>query len=447
MIGDLGLAIRTTGEVFSDGTSIELIRAADSGRHLLMLCAADSQMVAPRVDAHAQTYVPADLEPWLSRAITLPSSYNDYGRTSDLFAEVRELFKAHGFGDEVSLPAAYFVFASWFPECSEVAPGISITGPWFEATVLLHLLECITRHPLRLGEFTRSGICTLPLELQLTLLVDQRELNASARSFLTASAHRGAYIHWHGTLIDVFRARALYRGNSLGAGDFDDLTLRVHLAPSRGRLSILDAIAKRAIADEFQGKMLAYRCRNISTVRESRFELSGFASGTRILSRVFGSCIVDAPEIQAGLEGLLQVQEDHDRVGRWTDLRCVAVEALLYHCHVEQKEKIYVGKATSTASAILSGRGETTLLSPEKFGRVLRFLGLAPQRDNKGFGISLTDRVRRRIHELARDYDVAAVQEATARCPLCSEILSAAGPGDQNGFGSGNDDAESKQRT
>ncbi|MGB9402106.1 MAG: hypothetical protein WCA98_01105 [Candidatus Acidiferrales bacterium] len=417
-----------------------MIREAETGRILLMLFAAESQIVAPRVDAHAHIYVPAELEPSFLRAITLPSKIVDCGRTVEFFAEVRELFQAHGFSDEVSLAAAYFVFSSWFPEFSEVAPGISITGPRLEASLFLQLLECTVRHPLRLGEFTRSGICALPLELQLTLLVDQVELSASARSLLAASDHRGAYIHSHGTLVNPFCAKALYLGDALGAENFDNPMLHIRLSPSRGRLPVLEVSAKRAIATEFQGKLLAYRSRNISRVRESRFELSGFVSGTRILSRVFGSSIVDAPELQAGLEPLLKAQEDNDRVRRWTDMRCVAIESLLYHCHVEKQGKIYVGRATTTASAILSGRGETMLLSPEKFGRVLRLLGLTPQRDNKGFGISLTDRVRRRIHELARDYDVAAVQEGVAQCPLCTEVLSTAGPRVQDDLGSKNDE-------
>lgn len=83
-----------------------------------------------------------------------------------------------------------------------------------------------------------------------------------------------------------------------------------------------------------------------------------------------------------------------------------------------------------------------TPVSPEKFRAVLRLLGIAPQRDNKGSAVLLTNQLRRRIHELARDYNVAAVQEGIASCPLCSEILPAAGPRVQSDFASEEDDTE-----
>jgi len=426
----------TTGEFFPDGRCIELLRDPKSGRATLLSYDGANSTIAPRVKTRGNVYLPAVLEPSFLRAITLPSPCTDFGSTLELFTAVRAPFTTYGFTEEAALPAAYFIFSTWFPDCLPAAPYLAITGPKPEAGLLLRLFECMVRHALLLADVTRSALCSLPVDLQLTLLIDDGPTSRSVRSLLAASNDRRVFISWKGKLINLFCAKAAYCGLALNDGNVDGTVLHINVPPSRGRLPILDANAQREITEKLQPKMQAYRCRNISRVRESRFDLAGLSSGSRILSRILGACIVDAPELQAGLETILQGQEEHSKAGCWTDLRCVAIEAMLYLGHVETERKIYVGKAAGTASTILRGRGETTPLSPEKFGGVLRFLGLTPQRDKKGFAIVLTDRVRRRIHELARDYDVPAVQERVARCPLCSEILSVAGPRVQGNSGS-----------
>lgn len=151
-------------------------------------------------------------------------------------------------------------------------------------------------------------------------------------------------------------------------------------------------------------------------------------SPLRILGRILGAAIVDAPALQADLEPVLGNLEDQARGERWHDLRCVTIEAFLSHAHVEGNQKVHIGQITLTAGAILKGRGETASWKPETIGAVVRVLGFTPKRDNKGKAIHLTDQVRRWIHELARDYDVAAVQQGVAVCPLCLEILAAADP-------------------
>jgi len=360
LTGDHCPAIRTIGEVFSDGTNIELIREAATGRMSLSSFDGKSHTVGNRVKAHGQLYLPAQIHPTILRAVTLPTRCGEYGSTNQLFAAVREKLTTSGFLDDVTLPTTHFVFASWFPEFSAVAPCLSISGPRSEAVYLLRLLGCLVRHPLRLAEITRAGLCSLPINLQLTFLIDQEPISRSTRSLLSASNHPGTYVPWKGGLADIYCAKAIYVGDGLAGGRVGDSALHVQLAPSRARLPILDANTDRMIADEFQGKMAAYRSQNIQRVRDSQFDLPRLASGTRVLARILGACIVDAPELQAGLEALLRDQEEQARASRWTDLRCVAIEAMLYYCHVEEEGKVYVGKAAGTASTILRGRREMT---------------------------------------------------------------------------------------
>jgi hypothetical protein len=419
--------IHTAGEVFADGASIDLVREAATGDLLLSSFDGDSCKIGARVEAHGSVYLPAKIHPTILRAVALPTTFSEYGSTLQLFAATREQFEIAGFPEDISLPAAHFVFASWFPESSAVAPCLSISGPHSEAMYLLRLLGCLVRHPLRLAEVTRAGLCSLPNNLQVTYLICQEPISRSTRTLLNASNNPGAHLSWKGGLANIYSPKAIYVGTGFAFRKDGDSSLHIHLTPSRSHLPILNANAQRMITDEFQGKMQAYRFRNINRVRDSQFNVPGLASGSRILSQTLGACIVDAPEIQAGLEPLLQDQEEQARASRWTDLECVAIEAALYHSHVEMAGRTYIGKLTKTAHEILVFRGEKTPLSPEEIGRVLRRLGLVPRRDSSGSALVFTDQMRKRIHELARDYGVAAAQQGIAMCPLCSEILPAFG--------------------
>jgi hypothetical protein len=168
-------------------------------------------------------------------------------------------------------------------------------------------------------------------------------------------------------------------------------------------------------------------------VLRSEFDLPGFVSPIRVLSRVLGAPIVDAPELQASIASLLQNRQEEATADCWVDLRCVAIEAGLHHCHQGTEDRIHVGELTRTVGVILQGRGETEAVEPREIGAILRSLGLTPKRDSRGFAISLSDATRRRIHELAREYQVAAVREGLAACTHCTAVFAADGAANDPG--------------
>jgi hypothetical protein len=422
------LPIETTGELFAGGASIELIVDAETECLNLLLWDGENYSVAPRIEHRGQVYVPASLDPSVLRAVRWPTKCADYGSTNKLFTAVRESLMNHGFPEEVALATTYGVFPTWFPECVPHAPCMEIKGPRPEANLLLQLLGCLVRHALPLAEVRRAALCSLPSGLQPTLLISEEHLAPSTLRLLSASNNPNAYTTWRDSLVDLYSAKAVYRGDALGDSVFGDATLRVNLAPFRGRLPVLDPRTQQEIATALQAQFLGYRLRNISKVRDSRFDLPAFASPIRILARVLGACIVDAPELQAGLVPLLEEYQERIRGERWIDLRCVVIEALLYYCHKGQRDRVYVGKITDTTATILKGRGKTPPPDEELIklvGSTLDDLGFFRKRDAKGLPVRLTETVRRRIHQLAGDYDVAAVQEGLALCPHCSEITAA----------------------
>lgn len=424
--------IPTVGELLSDGNAIELVCDANRRQLNLLLSHGTNQKIAPQIDHGGKIYIPLRLEPSLVEAVMLPAQAVEYGSTSELFSTARELFTTHGFPDDVALAVTYHGFSTWFPDCLAAAPCLLIAGPRPEATLLLQLLGCLVRRPLPLIELSAAALASLPMQLYPTLLIDHELLSASKRRLLSASNNRQAFILRNRQFVNTYCAKAIYTGLISENNVSDEAILQVNLTPFSSNLPVLRPDDQQRIAGMFQPKLLMYRIRNIAKVRASTFDLPGLPSGLRLLAHVLGSCMVDAPELQHGLQSLLQNEDERSRAQRFRDSRCVAIEAALASCHTEKMKKAYVGKLTDTANAILRGRGQTRELIPNEMGDLVRALGFIPRRGSEGYAIELTDDVRRKIHRLARDYRVAAMEDGVVRCPYCAEVLKAGAGNEQS---------------
>jgi hypothetical protein len=180
------------------------------------------------------------------------------------------------------------------------------------------------------------------------------------------------------------------------------------------------------ITANFQPRLLDYRLKHFAKMRDSNFDAPEFGSNLRVHARALGSCIVDASELQTEVAPLLEGQQEVIRANRWIDPQCIAIEALLEQCHLDQEpRRVGVGELADTTTAILATRGETATSKAKEMGNRLRRLGLCPKRDSQGYAIVLNDDVRRQIHGLARDYQLAAVEQAVTSCPHCAEIIAA----------------------
>ncbi|MGC1684820.1 MAG: hypothetical protein WA734_04310 [Candidatus Acidiferrales bacterium] len=106
---------------------------------------------------------------------------------------------------------------------------------------------------------------------------------------------------------------------------------------------------------------------------------------------------------------------------RYCNPRCIAGEVLLTLAHARQDEKVYVREVSKMIEEVEESRGETGAVEPRKVGDVLRSIGVHPKRDRHGFSIVLTENLRRKIHELACEFEIA-VPEDNPKCSLCSEL-------------------------
>jgi len=410
--------IYTLGEVFPDGTCIELIKDPVTGNPLLLRDFSGAE----QIEFRGTVYHPATINPSIIEAMQLPTKRGNYASTKQLFTDVRGLLHSCGFPEKISFVIPYFVFASWFPEFLPLAPCLYISGPQPETQAFLQLLGCLVRHPLPLREITKNGLCSLPKGLFPTLLIHQQEITKSTWHLLRGSNFRGNYILHNGTLLDPFCVKAIICRNVVDAYSSEDPLLQIDLLPSIGRFPLLAGKELRGISGDFQAAMLDYRCQNIAKVRGSHCDFPEFDSSIRMLGRTLGAAIVGAPELQADLEPLLRGYQEEIHSARAFDLRCIALEALLFHCHKQRNERVLIGQITKTVNAILNGRGENIEVEPEQVGRVLRRHGFTPTRNAKGFALRLDESVCLRTHEFAHRLRVATVQYEMGTCPLCKEF-------------------------
>jgi hypothetical protein len=241
---------------------------------------------------------------------------------------------------------------------------------------------------------------------------------------LPVTIYPRAYLPMRHKLADAFCATGAYAGTHL-VNDSLDYAFHVHLARFHGKLPVLSDLAQRNLAAAFQPMLLDYRVKHASQVRDSNYDVPDLHSELRVVARLLGSAILDAPELRVGLVSLLQEYGDEIRAGEAFNGESIVVEALLSHCHSDEPDQLlFVGQLAGISNSILRKRGSREKLEPKALGCILRnSLGLAPKRNGKGFAIRLTDDVRRRIHHLARDFQVLANDEVGAGCSQCEEMF------------------------
>jgi hypothetical protein len=419
--------IQGTGELLTNGTALELIRDAKTNQTRLLVSQGSTRRVADVFEYDGRVYRPPSMSSSVEQAVPLPSQCSSYKSTRALFGETRSLLATQGFSDEVSLISTHFVFAAWFRNGALPAPCLTITGPPAEALLLLQLLGCLVPRGLPVMELSSNGFLAITDQLHPTWLIDARFLSGHSRRLLSASCTPRAKVVWKDSVVDFGLAKAIYVG-AVTVPEFSlDFSLHVHVAPSTDCLGALDDQFREQIIAEFQPKFLGYRIRNLSAVRASRFDIPEMKSETRVIARILGASIVDAPEIQAGIRPMLRAREEQIRERWFTDQTSVVIDVLLAYCHGHKLYAVGVKEIAQAAAVALKARGEPVKLEPRRVGAILDTLGLPRKRSSRGFRVRLEAEAQRRIHLLARDYQIESIRERKAACALCTEMFGVSG--------------------
>jgi hypothetical protein len=412
--------VETGGIVFPDGRCLELIK--DDVESLALLDSTNNKF-HQQIDLAGQKYVPPTLPPYVFEALILPTKRTDCASTDEMFIQIFDFFLIHGVCEDSATISTFFAFTSWFPEFLPVAPLLVITGTEAEARLFLQLLTCVVRHALPLGEINVATFDCIPMHLQPTLLINH--VAPSMWKVLSGSNHPHAYFPNKKSVTNRYCMKAVFAGSTL-VGVGGDATLNISCTLSGGMLPVFNGASLEEIAAHFQPRLLDYRLKHVLQVRDAEFDVTTFPIPLRMLARALGSCIVDAPETQADIVGLLERQGEVLRASRMIDPDCVAIEALLTHCHGENGPiRVGVNEIATTATTIMADRGETAVFESKRMGGLLRQLGYCPKRDSQGFAIHVMADVRRLTHRLARDHQVVDSLQTVPGCPECAEGTSA----------------------
>jgi hypothetical protein len=282
--------VRTSGELFDDGSVIELISSAIDNQLDLLFWHKGRKTIAPKIKYRDRVYQASDLDETLRRAIRFPKDADDYGTTKKFFAQIRILFEKHiGLTPpEGSLMTAW-VCSTWLPDCVSSPPILMVSGPEVRSAItFLRLLACLCRRSLVLADVNRAGFLGL-MPLQPTLLVNQPSGSLKNFDLWKTSNYHGVYVAGNrGRVHNVVGSKAVFLGM---AGTSSDEA--IHLAlPSRHQLPPLDAHSQAEIANRLQPQLAMYRVRNFRRVREFRCDMREPSFPNSELAQNLTACVL-----------------------------------------------------------------------------------------------------------------------------------------------------------
>jgi hypothetical protein len=408
-------AIETTGEVFSDGSILELIHH-DSGADETALLRWDGQNATIgwhfEVDGH--DYRPPKSSSTFPSAFRLPGGISSYGSTRHLFDEICNLLiKFTDICEKHVQLIAYFILGSWLADRLLVAPFLFTIAPFGAPRAqLLRLLSCLCRRPLMLAGVTPAAISKLA-NLRPTFIFDEPNLSRHAERFLYASNNSGGCIYENDRIVNIFSAKVICSREPLRDAFLASQALEIAIAPAGRQVPFLDHFMCGQIADEFQRKLLQYRLTNFAKVRTPELDVSELADSVQDVARAFASCVADDAELRDGVVGFLRERDQDVYRDASTDFVSAILEGLLFYCHSQGRSQVLAGELADTVNTLWAKRGEGRKTSPESVGWKLRALNLRTEPiDGAGKGLRLTESVRTLIHDSARAYRIPTLRRA-----------------------------------
>ena len=416
--------IISAGEIFADGAMIELIAGSSvPNKPDVLLWNGKKATVGPRVEHGGCIYEAPQLDPILWRAMRLPAGCRDYGSARALFDGIRDLFQRHvGLPESESGLLACFVISTWLAHRLPTAPNLTISGPDEERGIdVLRLLSCVCRHPLMLAELTPGSFRSLPMQLSLTLLLDQHRLRPNVQRLLRASSYPGMLLPGNrGCLVDLYGPKAIFCGNDAAVDTLSGGAVQISLSPSQLQSSALHEQVQNEIANHFQPRLLMYRLKNSGKVRQPQVDVSKFTFATRQLACTLAACFPEDPELARDAVELLGPQDDDARLQRANSIECVIVEVLLGFIHEQKLTEMKVGNLADLANCLLRSRGEILAYGAEEVGWKLRGLNLIRHRTSSGSQIQFDRQTSHQVHRLARTYGLGSSRIET--CPECTSV-------------------------
>jgi hypothetical protein len=405
----VGCPIATAGEVFADGAMIELVGGVHPGHPQVMLLEGSTEIIGSVVEYDGQLYAPALIESSVLREVTLPTRCCPHGTTREFLTEICKLVATVvGVDEKAASLIARIVLCSAIIDAVSVAPVLVIAGPdTARANRLVTLLRCLCRHSVPLTSVTPASFCSLASGVRYTFLISQASLSDKLQKLIDDASSHDRKIPFRGRLLDLFGVQVIQSDSVLADDPWPLRSIPISMVPTETALPVFNQDAQRLIATEFQAKLLSFRRANLRAAQGLNFDASKFSFALRDLARSLAAATPDDAELQADVFELLRDEDSEIRSAKWIDLDVIVVETVLVAYRESPGETVYVSELSNIAQALLKGRGEDSTIDPGAFGKRLKLLGFVTEpRDAKGKKLRLTEAVRDRALQLARDLDI-----------------------------------------
>jgi hypothetical protein len=420
-------SIPTAGQIFPDGSVLELLRDPDNFAKLVLVhCSGGAVEIAPEISRGDLRYVPISFDPSVARAVRFPTRVAPPEATSQLFADLCALLECHLAQLEPTITAlALAIFASWFSPVLQLAPILSITAPaGSPKDRTLQLLALLCRRPLCLAGAKRSDLLRIPVGLQPTFLLDEPDHNLAMQRALQAGAHRGRFVSTSDGVHELFGpkiivARSLARGTELETSG-----LRIGLIPVSGQLPLLAAASQDEIAEKFQARFVSHFLRNSGSVRIPRFGINDLAAPIQDLACALGTGLMGEKDLLGKIVSLLKVRDEEIRSDRAAAFDSIVLESILFFIHDGSESHISMARIAEKAGVISKGRGVNEEPSPERVGHAVKRLEIPSGRiDRSRNGVDLRESICRLVHRIAKGHGVRAMPgRVFESCRYCREV-------------------------
>jgi hypothetical protein len=402
--------VETLGETYP-GWLIDLIagRTPEDRFNLLYwdgqeLVAGESITWIARDGSEQCVYYARKVDPSIGQIIYLPKDAAPYDSTGDLLNALSSTIKQFsGLEDAEASLLGYAVLASWLIDFTQVPVSLALIGPTSpERRQLLRLLHCLLRRALVVGEASLAGICSLPMEIASTLLVERCEPTTPFLRFLEATNSRDSNVIVKGRILNACCGKVLCSEQSWSGTVPGWPLLEIFLPEFPGALPVLTLAEWQRIAAEFQPKLEMFRLKNFVLARDSATDFPDIPAAARELAGCLGACVADDKVLQGELGDLLKKQFLSVQSQSEREVHVAVIQALLALSKDEKRASAGVAEITFRVNRILENNGELLVLAPRAVGSVLRTLGFSTQRlGAAGRGITLLNSVKQRIHDLA----------------------------------------------
>jgi hypothetical protein len=313
--------------------------------------------------------------------------------------------------DDAAELIAFWVISTWFREALTVYPCLVITGSEIDANRVLQVLKALCPRAALLAGFRRRDLDAL--RWCWTVLISEPYLDKRTAALLSSLTYSEFLVVEGGSVASHSKSRAIYAGEDPETHKIQN-AVYLHLPPTN---AVPTASPRRLqeMVEYLPVHLDQYRGKFVGHVSDSQWTPSGLWPETSTIATAIGRCLVNAPELRRKLVALLKTR-DTQRLSDMANTTDAVVLIAARMLSRDGREEAYAREIAAEANRLLEARGETTRLSPEKVGHILKRLGLRTHPlSQTGHGLTFDKATIARIDELAAMYKVDLMEDTPAK--------------------------------